>query len=306
MAGTVDVALLCPEGVLDLPSAITYDPKLPTMTFDLAAGCFDAARPSGEEGTTITATVADFPAPLAPGARVTVGGAPAGNVTVVDSTTISFDMPAGLTAGAVVDVVVTQGAESVTAAGALTVCGAITTGTIILNEFIVNPGGTVDANGDGVANVTADEFVEFVNASALPVDLGGYIMADGGAAVRHRFLPGTILQPGAAIVVFGGGTPVGFAPGVAQVAAGATLSFSNASGGDEVILRTPDGATELINYHYRGNGEVGGQEWVPMVSLQNINEGNLALAPVYDQHNLVAGAVGDVSPGLKVDGTAFP
>ena len=136
-----------------------------------------------------------------------------------------------------------------------------------------------------------------------------YIAAPAGLAASRvitAVAPGTLVPAGGAIVVFGGGMPVGFpANVVTQTATLGTLGFKNTSVGDNVILRTPDGTTDLINDHYRGSGEAGGQEWIPQVSLQNENENDLSLPPTYVQHNVYLPGT-DVSPGTNSDGTTFP
>lgn len=80
----------------------------------------DAVSPtSGKAGETVRVVGENF----ADGAAVTVGGQPLGALVVRGAATIEGTVPEGLSPGAH-DVVVTQGEQSVTAAGAFTVIGA--------------------------------------------------------------------------------------------------------------------------------------------------------------------------------------
>ncbi|MBL8624167.1 MAG: lamin tail domain-containing protein [Myxococcales bacterium] len=106
---------------------------------------------------------------------------------------------------------------------------------LMINEVLADPPAGFDANGDGVASVVDDEFVELINVGAAPLALGGATIADA-TGVRGRFAAGTTLPPGGALVVFGGGAPA--LPGVVAVALGA-LQLNN--GGDEVTVRSATG-----------------------------------------------------------------
>src|SRR5689334_24052827 len=52
------------------------------------------------------------------------------------------------------------------------------TASIVINEYLADPAGSGpgdlagDANGDGVRDSSADEFVEIVNAGTAPVNIG--------------------------------------------------------------------------------------------------------------------------------------
>ena len=57
-----------------------------------------------------------------------------------------------------------------------------------------------------------DEFVEFVNDSDSIFDLSGYKIYDAERLAlgtpNHEFPENTLINPGQAVVVFGGGTPL--------------------------------------------------------------------------------------------------
>jgi hypothetical protein len=80
---------------------------------------------------------------------------------------------------------------------------------LVTNEINADPDSTYgDANGDGAAHYSDDEFVEIVNNSASGVDVSGWTLADG-YGVRHVFPAGTVVPANCSLVVFGGGTPTG-------------------------------------------------------------------------------------------------
>ncbi|HZI17144.1 MAG TPA: lamin tail domain-containing protein [Pyrinomonadaceae bacterium] len=98
-----------------------------------------------------------------------------------------------------------------------------------------------DANRDGVRSASDDEFVEVVNASAEPLDIAGVRVSDA-QGLRFTFPPNTLLGPGRAALVFGGGNPpVGDAAfGQSHVYRAGALSLNDA--GDALTLTLPVGA----------------------------------------------------------------
>jgi hypothetical protein len=61
--------------------------------------------------------------------------------------------------------------------------------------------GVVDWDGDGVAN-EGDEWIELYNGSARAVSLAGYTLDLDDGDQGYRFPRGTILRPGAFLVLF--------------------------------------------------------------------------------------------------------
>ncbi len=143
---------------------------------------------------------------------------------------------------------------------------------VALNEVLANePGNTYDA-----------EFVELVNLTDEAVDLSGFTLSDK-VAVRHTFAAGSVLEPGAVLVVVGG--PRGLAAGGAGalVASSGSLSLDNRN--DVVELKDVSGATvDRLAY---GDGGADG------VSLTRSTQG-LAGAS-WDLHTSLFGA--ERSPG---------
>lgn len=132
---------------------------------------------------------------------------------------------------------------------------------IIVNEFY--PDDQDDANEDGeVARDGKDEFVEFVNVSKIAVDLSDHTLNDE-VAIRHRFPEGTVIEPGCALVVFGGGDVI---EGNNPLFGGATVQLANESNefglgfnnsGDFIRLLTPEGV-EISGLRYDAtNGDLG-------------------------------------------------
>ena len=126
------------------------------------------------------------------------------------------------------------------------------TGDWVINEIHADPDGSLvgDANGDGVRDGVADEFVEIVNTSGADADISGWTLADG-VGVRHTFPAGSIVADGCSIVVFGGGAPDGvFGLSVVQTASSNALGLNN--GGDSV--RLSDGVADVATASYGSEG----------------------------------------------------
>jgi hypothetical protein len=116
--------------------------------------------------------------------------------------------------------------------------------TLMINEFLADPGPELDgdANGDGQRSATEDEFIELVSLSASPLDLSGWFVQDG-FGTRFVFPQGSELIPGRALVLFGGGNPEAVAD--LWTAVGALVFVSTGLGlnndGDTISVVAPDG-----------------------------------------------------------------
>lgn len=138
---------------------------------------------------------------------------------------------------------------------------------VFINEILANE----------PAMDTSGEFIELVNASGEPVDLAGWSLSDA-YAVRHTFGPGTVLEPGRALVVSG---------------AQSHLALTN--GGDTVTLRDGAGAVEDSVTYTRSLGGVDG------VSMNRSPDGEPDAAFVL--HTALTSSTS--SPGLRADGRPF-
>ncbi len=95
---------------------------------------------------------------------------------------------------------------------------------VAINEFLPAPAGTVDWDGDGVADAR-DEWIELYNPHAFPVDLSGWRIDDGAGGSRAYTLPsGTHLVAHGFLVLYRRETHI---------------ALDN--GGDTVRLISPDG-----------------------------------------------------------------
>lgn len=170
-------------------------------------------------------------------------------------------------------------------------------GAIGINEFLADPpdGAAGDANGDGVRDSSQDEFIEVINRTAAPVNVGGFSVRDADA-VRFTFPPGSIVPAGEVAIVFGGGSPRGeFGnAGANGLVFAASLSLNNS--GDTITVKDGAGvAVESITY---GSSEGNAN--------QSINRNPDGEGTSFAPHSSIAGSGGRLfSPGTRADGRPF-
>lgn len=183
-----------------------------------------------------------------------------------------------------------------------TVDSTSTTDTIyygfVLNEVLYDPPADApgDANGDGNRHFDEDEFVEFVNSSATSLDISGYKLYDADRLLintaNHEFPANTILNPGQAVVVFGGGTPTGnFGGSLVFAASNQTLNLNN--NGDVLTVKNNNDSI-LFTFDVT-------------VLSNNPNESYTRFPDLYGnftQHDSASTGI-LYSPGTRVDGTDF-
>ncbi|MDA3930653.1 MAG: lamin tail domain-containing protein [Prolixibacteraceae bacterium] len=162
---------------------------------------------------------------------------------------------------------------------------------LVINEIHADPDATNgDANNDGTADSRDDEFIEIVNNDSFIVILSGYTLSDG-VSTRHTFGSNIMLQPGEAIVVFGGGTPTGFTMRTYTASAG-LLGLNNS--GDQITLRDPSGNV-IDSYSY--GSEAGNNQ-----SLTRDPD----ITGSFVQHSTATGSAGALfSPATYINGAAF-
>lgn len=179
---------------------------------------------------------------------------------------------------------------------------------ILFNEVLSDPPNGIagDANNDGVRDGTDDEFVELVNGSSNEnIGLTGWTIktrANGSTTetTRFTFPSGASLSPGAAAIVFGGGTfnPADPIFGCAQVfkATSASSGLSLTNTGLTILLR--DSAGNLIaQFSFGGSTGLDGNNSQSLTRSPDIT-GPFVL-------HATANSARRFSPGLKVDGTPF-
>ena len=124
---------------------------------------------------------------------------------------------------------------------------------LVINELLADPPNDLagDANGDGGRDSSEDEFIELINTSGASIDIGGWSITDGFGE-RHVFVSPTIVADGQAVVIFGGGTPVGsFGGAIVTVASSGQLGMNN--GGDTMTLFNSDFAiVDTLTYGSEG------------------------------------------------------
>ncbi len=152
-------------------------------------------------------------------------------------------------------------------------------GKVLINEVLPNPMGTD----------TDEEYVEVVNAGIGSLSIAGWKLEVGGV-VKHTFPAGFALPPGAVTVVYSSGSHSSI-PGAVN-ASGGSLGLVNSGG--TVTLK--DAAGNVVNTFTYGTNTEG-------ISL-NRNP-DLSQAGSVANHNAVSGSSGSISPGKKVDQSAF-
>ena len=170
-------------------------------------------------------------------------------------------------------------------------------GQIGINEFMADPpdGLIGDANGDGNRDSAQDEFVEIVNRTGAPFEVGGFTLRDADS-LRFTFPPGAVIPGGESAVVFGGGNPQGDFGNARANGLLFTASLSLNNGGDTVELRNQAGITiESISFGAtEGNAN------------QSINRNPDLSGITFVTHSSISGSAGRLfSPGTLVDGSPF-
>ncbi|MBX2803670.1 MAG: lamin tail domain-containing protein [Myxococcales bacterium] len=152
-----------------------------------------------------------------------------------------------------------------------------------------------DANGDGTYVHDDDEFVELVNISGKTVDVSGYALYDQTSweldDPRHVVPQGTVLPPGDALVVFGGGEPMGsFGDTTVQVATSGRINLNNK--GDMLRVTHPSGVVvETFDVTPRSNN--------PDESFTRDPD----ITGGFVQHGSISAWL--FSPGTRTDGSPF-
>ena len=175
--------------------------------------------------------------------------------------------------------------------------------TLIVNEYLADPGGSSsgdlegDANGDGTRDSAADEFVELVNTGSAPLEVGLFTVSDG-AQVRFTIPAGKVIPAGESALVFGGGTPTGAfgnatANGLVFTAGSGGLSLNN--GGDTITIK--DNLAATVTSVTFGSSEGGANQSITR---------SPDISGSFTTHSTAAGSGGALfSPGARVNGAPF-
>jgi len=175
---------------------------------------------------------------------------------------------------------------------------------LVINEVLYDPSNIAlegDANGDGSYVRISDQFIEFVNSGTTPFDMSGYqicdsVIASGIKTIRHRIASGTIIPAGGALVLFGGGTPVGTFGGAIVRADTGSAGLSMQNIGEWIVINDSTGMSTLkFNSDSCSNNPNESYNLSPDITGLN-----------YRQHSSVSSDTTKLfSPGLKLDGTSF-
>jgi len=170
-----------------------------------------------------------------------------------------------------------------------------------------------DANGDGARTYPGDLFVELVNFEDFPVELTGWTIEDD-LGPRYQFPDGFTLQPGRAVVIFGGGDPLGVFGGADVLTVGTSNGFAfNTTRAEIAGLFAPfGGEMEIIDLPFRSQ--------ILETTLQlpesdpafgetsSIHRTSDEVDGTFDLHLSLDNAAGDTlffSPGARPDGTPY-
>lgn len=292
-AGKVPVRVINDLGMDDLVDAFEYEPAAESLSFSPVVGRHEA----GWGGTKVLLE-ASFA--VTASSTILFDGEPAASVAALDTHHLLAEVPDGASSG-LVDVTVTEGGRTATQTG-FRVQGSLSYGDLLLNELLPDASG-LDANGDGVISEDGDEFVELVNTTTDPIDVSGLLLSDSGTE-RHRFPNPTTIPAGGCLVVFGGGTPRGFAAlhasGHAQAATSGKLGLSDDA--DEVLVRSPSG---LVLVHVIYDDAKDTSSWNRKTDGDSTSAQPALLDDKYKRHDRVDATSGAMSPGRRATGAPF-
>ncbi|MEM6929253.1 MAG: lamin tail domain-containing protein, partial [Myxococcota bacterium] len=176
---------------------------------------------------------------------------------------------------------------------------------LVINEVLYDPSNAPaeadgslpgDANGDGVYVHNLDEFVELVNIGSEPLDVSGFQLYDDeawlGGRPRHTIAQGTVIGPGMALVVFGGGDPTGeFGGSIVQTADDGEINLNNDR--DALHVATPDGF-EFLTFDVTSRANNPNESYTRVPDLYG---------ETFQQHGSATPRL--FSPGTRRDGTPF-
>jgi|GEM_PF-1129209 len=169
---------------------------------------------------------------------------------------------------------------------------------LLVNEVLYDPSNSGllgDANGDGVYDQEADSFIELLNLDTVNFDAGGLQIWDDtlSGQLKHVVPLGTLIPPGGALVVFGGGTPTGsFGGAIVQTASSSSNGLNLNNNGETIAIRDANGVTRLTF-----NSDA---------LSDNPNESytrNPDITGAFEQHS--DNTPLSFSPGTRIDGTPF-
>ena len=129
--------------------------------------------------------------------------------------------------------------------------------TIVINEILYDPPSntTGDANQDGTADFSEDEFIEIVNTTNTAIDISGFTLSDDDGG-DFAFPAGTSLGPNQAAILFGGGAPAGTFGGALVFTDDGSIGSGLSNSGDLIQLKDASG-TLVTEVGYGSAGSAG-------------------------------------------------
>ncbi|WP_240487186.1 lamin tail domain-containing protein [Hyalangium minutum] len=174
--------------------------------------------------------------------------------------------------------------DSSNAAFTVTTGGGGGSGTVFINEVLINEPGS-DVNG---------EFVELVNPGSTAVSLAGWTVSDA-AGLRHTFASGTSLGAGKAIVIFGGASAI--PAGLTNAVAASTGSLNLSNSTETVTVKNASGTTvDTVSFSSSLTGTDG-------VSANRSPDASSTSTTFVLHTTLVSSRTS--SPGVRASGSAF-
>ena len=173
---------------------------------------------------------------------------------------------------------------------------------LFANEILYDPPNGIggDANGDGVRSASDDEFIELLNVSGFDLDLEGFTFNDDDG-LKFTFPAGSILAPGQALVLFGGGTPQGTFGNSLVLVSTSALGLGN--GGDVAMVR--DRAGRLLIHETYVQDQSDDESLQRPVEYPTLNWD--LQCGVFAKHSQIVASRGRrFSPGTRMDGGLFP
>lgn len=129
----------------------------------------------------------------------------------------------------------------------------------VINEFLADPAGATDTNGDGTADDAEDEFVELFNGTDETISMAGYILSDADS--NTYVFPGDVgIEPDQGVTIYGGGTPTGIS-GFTAVGLpvldddGDRITLTNAGGLVVDVIRYDEDEASEVTLARNVNGE---------------------------------------------------
>jgi hypothetical protein len=178
---------------------------------------------------------------------------------------------------------------------------------LVINEIYGDPAGgpSGDANRDGLRDPQEDEFVELVNTSGQDICLSGWYLGDAADPSRHRFPLGSLLPAGKALVVFGGGVPIGNFGGAEIQTAVASGELNLNNKGDILVLSDALGTThQRLSWGDCADRACAEEHISPAINInQSLTRRPEAGGPFHPHGVLQPGT--RFSPGTRSDGTPF-